>query len=138
MFPVPIMTSTTQPVWDGLRDKTLLVHRCRTCSATYWPFSACRNHDNEPYFANMEWVPASGRGRVHTYSVHLQTFHPAFPAPHIFAIVELEEGPLIPAVLDGFDGLPDGVTVGAEVEADYVELDELTVLRFRPAGGVTA
>lgn len=139
-FPWPLMTPTTDVVWDGLKDGELRIMRCRTCSATYWPFTGCRNHDNEPYLRNMEWVAASGLGRVFTFSIHLQTFHPAFPAPYVFAIVELDEGPLIPATLTGFEPAPGGVHVGDRVRAVFERLDDdAALLRFAPAAdGVSA
>jgi uncharacterized OB-fold protein len=82
----------------------------------------------------MEWVTASGLGQVFTYSIHLQTFHPAFPAPYIFAIVELDEGPLVPATLVGFDAAPGGVQVGDRVQAVFAQIEDGTLLRFAPLG----
>jgi len=130
-FPYPIESPTTAPFWEGLRANQLLLVRCQVCHAWYWPFSACREDHNSPYFENMVWEPASGNGRVFSFSLHMQQFHQDFSPPHVYGVVELEEGPILPT---SFVGLGDELTpaaVGTPVRAMFRVIDDrLTVLEF--------
>jgi uncharacterized OB-fold protein len=42
-----------------------------------------------------EWILSSGRGKIFSYVVYWDTYHPAFKAdvPYIVALIDLEEGP---------------------------------------------
>lgn len=135
----PSYTPTTAPYWEGLAVHELRIVRCRICGASYWPWSACREHDNEPYLANMEWVAASGLGRVFAHNVHLQTMNPAFPAPYVYALIELDEGPLVMGNIEGDWSVSDGrlIRAGDRVKAVFVDVpDSHTVLSFELIGGV--
>ena len=131
-FPYPIESATTAPFWQGLRDNRLLLVRCQVCQRWYWPFSACRENHNSPYFENMAWEQASGNGRIFSYSLHLQQFHPDFPPPHTYGVVELDEGPILPTSIVGLGEEPNADAVGTPVRAIFRVIDErLTVLEFR-------
>ena len=41
----------------------------------------------------VEWIPASGRATLYSFTVFRQTYRPDMPAPYNVAWVELEEGP---------------------------------------------
>ena len=45
----------------------------------------------------MAWPPASGRGKIFALNRHELAFHPGFKeeVPYFYALIELEEGPLI-------------------------------------------
>ena len=121
------------PFWAGLKERRFLLLRCDQCGDWYWPFAACHNHANEPFFANMKWTEASGRGKVHTFTRAEWTFNPFFKAPYIYALVELEEGPVMPT---NIVGCPlEQVKIGMKVEVALEDLTpEIVVPRFRPLG----
>jgi uncharacterized OB-fold protein len=132
-FPRPIQTSTTAPFWEGLKEGKLLAFQCAECKKWYWPYSACREDHNREYLSNMSWKPTSGLGSVFAYNVHLQTFHPAFPAPYIYAVVQLDEGPRLTANIVGVEATPEAIRVGDKVRATFRKIDDdLTVLCFEP------
>ena len=118
------------PFWEGCRERTFLLHRCSLCGRQYWPASCCVTHGARA----MEWVPSSGRGRVHTFTIVPQAYHPAFAedVPYKVAVIELDEGPFFHAnVVDA----PDGIRVGMRVEAVFVETAPgIVVPKFRPSG----
>ena len=62
--PWPSIDQDNEAFWDGLKDHQLLVWKCKDCGAVYWPKAYCQNHDNQPFAANCEWTPASGRGKT--------------------------------------------------------------------------
>lgn len=130
--PYPIESPTTKPFWQGLRDGRLMLMRCRECRRWYWPYSACREDHNLPYLENMVWEEASGEGTIFSFSLHLQQFHPAFVPPHAYGVVELAEGPLLPAAIVGLGDSGSVAAVGRPVVASFRMVDErLTVLDFR-------
>jgi uncharacterized protein len=118
-----------QPFWDACREHRLLVHRCRECGRAYWPASCCVEHGSAP----MEWVEASGRGRLHTYVVIHHGFGSAFrPMPYNVAVVELDEGPLFHSAVVGCDD--DDLRVGMALEVQFEDEPEgFTLPVFRPA-----
>lgn len=92
--PVPLADEYSQPYWDAARRGELLIQRCTRCGAhQFYP----RRHCVACMTADPEWVPASGRGRLHTFSVVQRATNPEFgdDCPYVFAIVELDEGPRV-------------------------------------------
>jgi uncharacterized OB-fold protein len=129
--PMPSVTEETAGFFAAAKQGVFALHRCAKCRAWYWPASACRRCDNEPFLANMHWEPASGKGEIFSVVIPRRTFHPAFPSPFVYALVKLQEGPLMPV---GVDVEPEKARIGLPVEAYMVELSpEFSVPRFRPA-----
>jgi uncharacterized OB-fold protein len=72
------------PFWKAAAEGRLLLRRCLACGeAHYFPRSLCA-----VCLGETEWVEASGRGTVYSYSVIRTTSE-----PYAVAYVTLEEGP---------------------------------------------
>lgn len=127
--PRPNIDADNAEFWDGLRREELLLWTCRTCGAAYWPKCYCIAHENEPFAANMSWEPASGLGRIFTMNRHHTAFNPGFTdeIPYIYALVELDEGPMISSTIVG-DPPKDLMAIGLRVRVVY---------RHYPAEGFT-
>jgi hypothetical protein len=81
---------------------------------------------------NAEWAKVSGKGKVYTYIVAHQLFHPGFFAdgPYAVVIVGLEEGVRI--VSNVVDCRPDDIYIGMPVEVVFDDVtEEVTLPRFR-------
>jgi hypothetical protein len=133
--PLPQIDRDNEEFWTGLKNHKLLLWRCKTCGAWYWPKAYCRNHDNEPFAANMAWAEAKGTGKLFAFNRHHVAFHPGFKndIPYVYALVELDEGPLISSTLVG-DKMPrDVYDVGQRVEIAYEDhpREGFTLPRFR-------
>lgn len=77
----------SQPFWEAAAQGRLLLPRCQACGRSHWyPRSFCPLCQGGP----VQWVPASGRARVHACTSLLRD-----PARTVMAFVELEEGPLM-------------------------------------------
>jgi len=77
--------------------------------------------------ADLEWVPASGRGTVYSTTVIRQKP----PAPNYnLALIDLAEGPRMMSRVDGI--APEAVTIGMPVTAKIVQEGEQPVLVFVP------
>jgi uncharacterized OB-fold protein len=79
----------------------------------------------------VAWIEASGRGRVHSWTVAHHPFHPAFKdaLPYIVAIVDLEEGVRMNAQMRGVTS--DEMRIGLPVRVTFERTKEgLTLPAF--------
>ncbi|HEV8625711.1 MAG TPA: Zn-ribbon domain-containing OB-fold protein [Acidimicrobiia bacterium] len=133
--PLPRPTDVSRPHWDGARRGELLVQRCTGCGRpVFLPALAC------PYCAagTLEWSRSSGLGVVHTFTVVWRPASPAFEAPYVVAVVELDEGWHM--LTNVVDCEPGEVWIGQPVEVAFRPVsDEITlpVFRPRPRSGAT-
>jgi uncharacterized OB-fold protein len=117
------------PFWKACNDGRFLVHRCDVCGRSYWPATCCVDHGG----SSMQWVPATGRGVVHTYTVFHHAYDPLFAdrLPYVIAVVLLDEGPFFHTDLVDCD--PASVRIGQPVEVVYERIDDgWTLPHFRP------
>lgn len=131
--PLPTVDEDYRPFWDALKRHEFRLFHCKVCGAWYWPIAFCRNHDNEPFYGNLEWAIASGKGKINTFSIHYRAFHPGFAedVPYAYALVEFEEGPIFSSTIIGCD--VKAVKVGMPVEIVFDDItEEFTLPRFRP------
>jgi len=131
--PLPNIDDDIKPFWDALKEHKFKLFRCKRCGAWYWPVACCRNHENEPFYGNMEWEEASGRGKVFAFNIHNVAFDPAFKddIPYVYALIELEEGPMFGSNIIGCD--PGEVRIGMQVEVVFEDItEEFTLPKFRP------
>ena len=130
-FPSPQFNEEMQPFFEATAQRRFVMMQCRHCGSWAWPYGGCRNHDNEPYLANMEWAEASGRGKVHAFTVARIPFNDAFPVPYVYGIVETDEGPIIPTNIIGC--APEQVHVGMPVTVVFEQAPNNLVLpKFKP------
>ena len=115
----PLTDRLSQAYWDAAREGTLLIQRCPACGCyQFYPRVRCvRCSAPDP-----EWTPASGRGRLHTFTVVRRTPNAEFVAdcPYVLGIVELDEGPRITARITG--------------DAEGLACDQPVHAVFTPAG----
>ena len=81
---------------------------------------------------DLGWTKLGCKGKVYTYTRVRQAAHPSFQSErgHIYAIIELDEGPKIPSNIVGC--APEDVFVGMEVSAVFEDVsDEYTLLKFQ-------
>lgn len=128
--PLPEPGPVTQPFWDAAREHRLRIQRSKkTGRYVYYPRAV------SPFGADdsLEWVDASGRGTIWSFTVARRATAPQWEGdvPYVIAIVELAEGPHMTANIVDCD--PDSVRVGMPVEATFVDVTEqVTLVQFRP------
>ena len=129
--PLPRITPDSEPFWNALRERKLVLPYCSDCGVPHLPpgpvCPAC-------FSDRLEWRPASGRGRISTWTVVHKAWFPAFAAdvPYNVVQVELDEGPRLTASVVGLPN--DRLAVGLAVAIDFDEVrDGITLPRFRPA-----
>ena len=89
--PLPVPSPESEPFWEGLRRDVFLLQHCAACGTINWfPRIACLACGA----ADLDWRPASGRGKLKTYSTVYRAMNDAWRSevPYILAWVTLEEG----------------------------------------------
>jgi uncharacterized OB-fold protein len=124
------MTMTERPINDDsfhlfLNEKKLMGTRCKDCGTLYCPpRRICLKCES----TNLVWEQVSGKGKIATFSVIPYGPMPFIKEgygrdnPHCSGIIQLEEGPKIPAQLLGVDVKhPESIKIGTPVVVDFVE-----------------
>lgn len=92
--PLPQPNADNRPFWDACKDHELKFQKCLGCGLIRWPaaFICPECHSDR-----TEWVKVSGMGKVYTFTIYHQVFHPGFEkdVPYVTASIALEEGPRI-------------------------------------------
>ena len=113
-IPAPAVTPETKPFWDAAADGRLVIKQCTACGQSHhYPRTIC------PFCGSdaTEWRPASGRGKVYTYSVMRRV-----PEPYVIAYVTLEEGPMM-------------MTNIVDCDLDSVRIGQAVRVVFKPTEG---
>src|SRR5262245_3394434 len=105
-----------------------VVQQCGACrKIRHYPRPAC----DACYSMQVAWIEASGRGRVHSWTVAHHLFHPGFKGElsYIVAIVDLEEGVRMNAQMRGVT--PGEMRIGLPVQVIFEPTKEgLTLPAF--------
>ena len=117
--------------WAACRRHELLVQRCRDCGThQFYPRILCTACPGRL----LDWVRASGRGTVRSFTVVHRPLSEAFAAdvPYVVALVALAEGPTMMTHVVGCDA--EAVRIGLPVEVVFDNRpDGVTLPMFRPA-----
>lgn len=119
--PVPDITSESKPYWDGLNERRLRLQRCAACGRVrHYPRPMC----DACYSFDTEWIDATGRGKVHSWTVAHHAFHPGFrpELPYVLVTVDLDEGVRINAPLRGVE--PARLHIGLPVRIAFEQATE--------------
>ena len=129
--PLPRIDEESRGFWEALARHELYFQRCRDCGTKrFYPRAVCPTCLSSA----TEWVRASGRGSVYSFSVTHQNQAPGFreELPYVLAIVELEEG--VRLMTNVVACAPDTVRIGMAVEVVFDDVTpEITLAKFRPA-----
>lgn len=129
--PLPRPDADSAALWEGLRQGKLLLQHCLECAnVQYYQQGMCRRCGGE----RLEHRAASGRGKVHSFSVVHRAPGPAFrrDVPYCVLLVELEEGPRMISSLIGADPASVTFDMAVELVCEAVS-DEIALPRFKPA-----
>lgn len=128
--PLPETQPWSEKFWEGTREGKLLIQVCKDCdSFIFYPRKFCPGC----WSANLDWVEASGRGTVFTFSTAYDMVEPKFmdELPYTLAYVDLEEGVRLMTRI--VDCKPEDITFGMAVEVVFHERDGFFLPYFRPA-----
>jgi len=127
---VPSPSPETQPYWDGLNEGRLRLQRCADCGKIrHYPRPMC----DACWSMNVDWVDASGRGTVHSWTITHYAFHPGFKGelPYTLLTADLDEG--VRMMTRIVDAAPGQVEIGLPVELTVRQIADAELPCFRPA-----
>jgi uncharacterized protein len=131
--PQPTPTAETAHYWRSALEGSLQIQYCRACARhQFYPRRFCTQCLSD----QIEWVQASGRGRVYTYTVCHIAAHPAFESqvPYAVAMIELDEGVRMLARIVNSD--LECLAIGAPVQVCFERIsDEIALPMFALADG---
>lgn len=109
LFARPARTPENAPYWDACNERRLLLKRCRACGEVHFH---PRAHCPFCFSAETEWVEASGKGSIYSFTVMRRA-----AVPYVLAYVELEEG--VSMMTHIVDADPDVLEIGRPVGLDF-------------------
>jgi uncharacterized OB-fold protein len=110
----PPTTEIARPYWEGCRAGELRMQYCEQCERfQFYPRIICSHCGAEA----LTWRVVSGRGCVASFTVVRRGISPAYSAPYVVALIDLEEGVRLMSNVVGCD--PDQVTVGDAVAVRF-------------------
>lgn len=129
--PLPEITDTDRPFWEGLREHRVVVQQCTACDTLHHPprLRCPHCHSEE-----MDWTEIAPAATVWSFVVFHKPYVPALMkgGPYNVVIAELEGG------IRMFTSVPkdqqDQLRVGMALSPEFTRLtDEVTLLTYRLA-----
>lgn len=129
--PLPIVDPESAPYWSALKERRLILKRCRDCGRHhFYPRALCPHCHSDA----LEWSESRGTGSIYSYTVARRPAGPAFKAdtPYVVAVVDLDEGARMLTSLITDD--VETVRIGQRVVVHFDAVtDEVTLPRFKQA-----
>ncbi len=132
-IPIPVPNFDNAGFWEGCRQHELRIQRCTACGAVRHPPRPMCPHCNS---VDSDWMRASGRGSVFSFTIVHGPTLPVFQAraPYNVVVVQLDEGPYIVSNL--VDCSAEQIRIGMAVDVVFEDVSEDTSLpKFRLAAG---
>jgi uncharacterized OB-fold protein len=129
-FPEP----DTAPFWEATKQHQLTYQTCNACSAVvFYPRGHCTSCGSR----DLERKVSAGNGTVYTFSVIMQSRHPAFAelGPYAVAYVDLDEGFRVMTNVVGVSDPVNDITCGMRVKLVWQDQGDgdISLPMFEPA-----
>jgi len=127
--PVPLTQPWSEKFWEGTKEGKLLIQVCAECdSRIFYPRKFCP----ECWSGKLDWIEASGKGTIFTFSTAYDMVEPKFKdeLPYTLAYVDLQEGVRLMSRI--VDCKPEDISFGMEVEVVFHERDGFFLPYFKP------
>lgn len=126
LIPAAAVDSESRPFWEAAARNCFLLPVCEACGSAHWYprmiCPLCRSKD-------VRWKPASGKGRLYSYSILRRGAQ-----PYVLAYVTLDAGPTM--LTNVVDCAFEQLRVGLSVEVTFVAAENgSAVPMFKPCGG---
>jgi uncharacterized OB-fold protein len=119
--PIPLTQPWTEAFWEGTKHGKLLVQHCRDCDSNiFYPRKFCP----ECWSGNLDWIEATGKGTIHSFSTAYDMVEPRFMSdlPYTLAYVDLDEG--IRMATRIVECAPEEIAIGKRVEVTFHRLND--------------
>ncbi len=128
--PVPQTQPWSEKFWEGTKNGKLLIQICKECdSLIFYPRKFCP----ECWSSNLDWIEASGKGTILTFSTAYDMVEPKFmdELPYTIAYVDLDEG--VRMMTRIVECKPEDIAFNMAVEVVFHEREGFFLPYFRPA-----
>jgi uncharacterized protein len=120
--PLPKPTWLTEPFWEAAKNGRLIVQRCSDCgSYIFRPQFACTHC----FSTDLNWVEASGRGVINSFSAVRRPAYPELPNPYVVVVVEMAEGWYMMSNIIGC--MVDDVHIGMRVVVKLIHYGDVAL-----------
>ena len=127
--PLPHLDEENRWFFEACARHELVLQKCASCGTVrIYPRALCPSCMS----SKTDYLRASGRGRVYTFTVTHQNQAPGFrdELPYVMAYVELDEGPRI--LTNIINSPPGEVKIDLPVEVVFEDIDEnLAIPKFQ-------
>lgn len=128
--PLPQPDLDTKPYWDAAKEGRLIAQYDSVAGRYRWP--------PVPYLAtgagfDIEWKELSGRGTIYSYTIVHPPAHPAFEAPYVVALVEVDESPEVRFVTNIKNVDLEKLRIGMPVKVQFETFEDMGIPYFVPA-----
>ena len=134
--PQPVSQPESDRYWDGLKVGEIWLQRSKKTGEYQFYPRAISIHDPASGPEGVEWVQASGNATLYTFAIVHAAPHPGFVGdlPYVTALVELEEGVIVPTNIVGVDPEPENFQIGMALKPVFDHNENAhTLLKFAPA-----
>lgn len=130
--PLPVPQAESDVYWQKAKEGELHLRFCNTTGKAYF-----YPRDISPYCFSKDttWIKASGKATLYTYAIVHRAPHPGFvgDVPFVTALVELEEGPIMPTNIVIDDPSPENLIIGMPLEVVFDNVtDDIALPKFKP------
>jgi hypothetical protein len=129
--PIPVVNPWARPFWDAAQEERLVLQHCKDCGKhIFYPRIACPDCFSD----NIEWVKASGKGTIYSFTVVESNAPTAFieDIPYVVAVIRLEEG--VQMLSNVVDCDPYTLACDMPVTVTFEKLnDEFKLPKFKPS-----
>lgn len=119
--PLPLKQPWTEAFWEGTKEGKLLIQHCKDCNSNiFYPRKFCP----ECWSGNLDWIQASGKGTIYSFSTAYDMVEPRFMAdlPYTLAYVDLDEG--IRMATRIVECAPEAIGIGKQVTVTFHKLND--------------
>lgn len=129
--PLPELTISMRPYWEGLRQRRVVLQMCEDCGTFRFPAASvcprCLSGDSH-------WEPVSGDGRLVSVATFHKAYWPSFAGDIPYSVIQVELDVGVNLYSNWFGSAPAHAVVGAPVVAQFEAVtDRITLLKFRLA-----
>ena len=131
--PIPVPQVESDFYWEKCKEHELWLRYDNDAQQAYfYP----RDISPITFSRNTSWIQASGKATLYTYAIVHRAPHPGFvgDVPFVTAMVELEEGPIMPTNIVMDDPTPEKLQIGMPLEVVFEDItDDISLPKFKPA-----
>ena len=129
--PIPSPQGESDFYWEKAKQEELWLRECPVNGPYFYPIDISPGALRK----DTKLIKASGKATLFTYSIVHRAPHPGFmdDVPFVTAIVELEEGPLMPTNIIMDEPTPEKLEIGMPLIVEFEHInDKIALPKFKP------